>query len=381
MSANVIIFEGQYMADNMRNIDHAKKLTEEAIEILKKASAHRHWKCRETANIDNMLGTISNRLGRLDMGIVRTGIALGRGLVSVTELEQRSQTQANTLSDSLKNNYGFTAQDKNTGADTTLPVMMIPAMIAGKITVSVLQNWFAKVHESIRKFWESFAAKNNPGSSGQTPSPSPTPIPEDSSEPVNIPQSNNVSMTEAYPANFDKALSMTLEYEGGYVWDPYDPGGETNMGITRATMDRAYQQGIVSHDSVKDLTQEEVAKIYYEMYWKPSNADKMPDPLATLYFDTVVLCGGPSGGKRLQNAMNNLGLGEAVIVDGYVGPQTIEELQRQLKTPEDISRMCDALMDDRQAYHNQDTNAWRYLTSWTSRVDKLRNYADNWDYA
>ena len=387
MSASIIIFEGQYMADQMRSINAAKNLTEEAIELLKKSSSHRHWKCPETAEINRVLDVISNRLNHLNMGIIRTGNALGRGLVSFTELEQRSESQAKTLSDQLQENYGFTASDKNTGSDIKLPTMIIPAIPCGTISVVILQNWFNKLHESIKNFWSKFS-----GSTSETTSTSPTPTP--ASAPVSTPQTeNNVipeqnvtqnmsqDMTEAYPPNFDKALSMTLKYEGGYVWDSHDPGGETNMGITRGTLERAYQRGIVSHNSVKDLSQEDVSKIYYEMYWKPSNADKMPDPLATVYFDTVVLCGSDGGGRRLQYAMNNLGLGEPVIVDGYVGLQTIEELQKQLKTPEDISRMCDALLNERQAYHNQDRNAEYYLAGWTNRVNKLRDYANNWNYA
>ena len=36
-------------------------------------------------------------------------------------------------------------------------------------------------------------------------------------------------------ASFDVFLPMLLNFEGGYVDDPNDPGGETNKGITMAT--------------------------------------------------------------------------------------------------------------------------------------------------
>ena len=32
---------------------------------------------------------------------------------------------------------------------------------------------------------------------------------------------------------FKKAIEVILKHEGGYVDDPVDPGGETNMGISR----------------------------------------------------------------------------------------------------------------------------------------------------
>ena len=36
-------------------------------------------------------------------------------------------------------------------------------------------------------------------------------------------------------ASFDLFLPIVLRFEGGYVDDPTDPGGETNKGITMAT--------------------------------------------------------------------------------------------------------------------------------------------------
>jgi lysozyme family protein len=39
-------------------------------------------------------------------------------------------------------------------------------------------------------------------------------------------------------ANFDVCLEMLLEHEGGYVNHPKDPGGETNLGVTRAVYEQ-----------------------------------------------------------------------------------------------------------------------------------------------
>ena len=193
MSANVIIFEGQYMADQVRNMDEAKQLTEEAMEIIKKANQHRNWKCKETAEISNNLSTISNRVQRLHLGIMRTNIALGKGLRSFTELEQRSENQANTLSSNLKNNYGFEATDRNTGADAIVATTIIPAIQGGKITVSVLGTWFKQLQDAIKKFWENFTNRNKNSSTQQpTQTPTPNPVPD----PIAEPRDNNTDVIE-----------------------------------------------------------------------------------------------------------------------------------------------------------------------------------------
>jgi lysozyme family protein len=38
--------------------------------------------------------------------------------------------------------------------------------------------------------------------------------------------------------NFDVCLTMLLKHEGGYVNHPKDPGGETNLGVTRAVYEQ-----------------------------------------------------------------------------------------------------------------------------------------------
>lgn len=126
MSANIIIFEGQYIADQVRNLDKAKQLTEEAMEIIKKANQHRNWKCKETMEISNNLSTISNRVQRLNLGIMRTANVLGRGLRSFTELEQRSDERSARLSENLREQHGFSAQVRGKDEQTKLPVTEIP---------------------------------------------------------------------------------------------------------------------------------------------------------------------------------------------------------------------------------------------------------------
>ncbi len=82
--------------------------------------------------------------------------------------------------------------------------------------------------------------------------------------------------------NFERALKLVLDHEGGYVNDPDDPGGETKYGISK----RAYP----SLD-IKNLTVEQAAGIYWRDYWDACSCDQLAYPMDITVFDTAVNCG------------------------------------------------------------------------------------------
>lgn len=94
---------------------------------------------------------------------------------------------------------------------------------------------------------------------------------------------------------FEKGLDFALQWEGGFVNDPDDPGGATNYGITLRTLRDAGididGDGDVDVDDVRGLDLATVAKIYREKYWNVINADALDPLLAIASFDTAVNCG------------------------------------------------------------------------------------------
>ena len=72
-------------------------------------------------------------------------------------------------------------------------------------------------------------------------------------------------------SNYDKCLETILHHEGGYVNHPKDPGGETNLGVTK----RVYEEHGGTKD-MKDLTVEDVAPIYKKGYWDKMKGDELP---------------------------------------------------------------------------------------------------------
>jgi lysozyme family protein len=96
----------------------------------------------------------------------------------------------------------------------------------------------------------------------------------------------------------DKALEFVLKWEGGYVNDPDDAGGETKYGIAKR---------FFPHLNIKDLTLEQAKEIYDSQYWTRSGCPWIEDyNLATAVFDTAVNCGVGFAVNALELAENNL---------------------------------------------------------------------------
>ena len=93
---------------------------------------------------------------------------------------------------------------------------------------------------------------------------------------------------------FDTAMTAVLGYEGGYVNDPNDPGGETNWGISK----RAYP-----NLDVKNLTRDGAIQIYRRDYWDALGCDRFPSVIAIALFDAAVNQGPVAAVRILQRAL------------------------------------------------------------------------------
>lgn len=116
-------------------------------------------------------------------------------------------------------------------------------------------------------------------------------------------------------ANFESALDHVLAFEGGYVDHPDDPGGATNLGITRATLAR-YHGRPVSKAEVRALDPATAKNIYRRFYWQALRCDEMPAGVDLALFDGGVNQGTGRAARLLQAALK-------VSVDGIIGPVTL----------------------------------------------------------
>jgi lysozyme family protein len=115
--------------------------------------------------------------------------------------------------------------------------------------------------------------------------------------------------------NFDTALKALLKHEGGYVNHPSDPGGMTNLGVTK----RVWEEWVgheVDEKQMRALTPELVAPLYKKKYWDKVCGDELPTGLDLAVFDLAVNSGPGRAAKMLQKVLG-------VTQDGAIGPQTI----------------------------------------------------------
>lgn len=121
-------------------------------------------------------------------------------------------------------------------------------------------------------------------------------------------------------AAFVAVIEHTLDFEGGYVNDIDDPGGETNFGISK----RSYP-----HLDIKNLTRDQAKEIYHDDFWRTINLHKVARHLpnvAAKVFDISVHNGVRNGGRFLQRALNKYKpqTRPTLTVDGIIGQQTLQ---------------------------------------------------------
>lgn len=125
---------------------------------------------------------------------------------------------------------------------------------------------------------------------------------------------------------FRHAVEVVLRHEGGYVYDPRDPGGETMYGISK----RSYP-----HLDIANLTRDQAVEIYRRDWWERYGYGELASlEVATKVFDLAVNTGPGTAHRLLQEAL--VFLGHQLVVDGVLGPKTLaaanaEEPQRLLQ--------------------------------------------------
>lgn len=155
-------------------------------------------------------------------------------------------------------------------------------------------------------------------------------------------------------------VPIILKHEGGYVDHPRDPGGCTNFGITRRTLEGWRREPTNCHD-VRNLTVGEARAIYRAHYWNAIRGDDLHAGIDLVMFDAAVNSGRRRSVEWVQEAVG-------VTVDGAIGPQTLGALRRVNDRADLIRRACAARMSFLRSLNTWDT----FGRGWTRRVESIQ---------
>jgi lysozyme family protein len=160
-------------------------------------------------------------------------------------------------------------------------------------------------------------------------------------------------------SNWDNAFKLMLKSEGGFVNHPSDPGGMTNLGVTKATWENWV--GRESDEAeMRGLTPEKVEPLYKKKYFDAVRGDELPVGLDYLMFDFAVNAGAGRAIKTLQTAVG-------VTPDGGFGPMTMAAVQT-VDPVELIERFSQAKED----FYRSLTTFATFGKGWLNRVADVK---------
>jgi lysozyme family protein len=165
-------------------------------------------------------------------------------------------------------------------------------------------------------------------------------------------------------SNWEQAFKQMLASEGGYVNHPSDPGGMTNLGVTK----RVWEEWVGRESNEKEmrsLTPEMVEPLYKRKFWDACKCDELPTGVDYLVFDFAVNAGPGRSAKILQTAVG-------VPADGGIGPITLAAVKAQDPT-ELIQKFSDAKEDFYRSLITFET----FGKGWLNRVAAVKVKANS----
>lgn len=166
-------------------------------------------------------------------------------------------------------------------------------------------------------------------------------------------------------ASFVPAILKTLRWEGGYVNDPLDKGGETNYGITK----RSYP-----NLDIKNLTLSQAKDIYLKDFWNPLLLNSVKDQnLANNIFDFGVNAGPKRSVIMLQRILREV-FKKTITIDGAMGPKTLEAVA-SVNSSALNNLFGKARAEYYQSLANRDKTQEKFLRGWLNRANDF--FGDN----
>jgi lysozyme family protein len=163
--------------------------------------------------------------------------------------------------------------------------------------------------------------------------------------------------------NFDLALKMILKSEGGFVNHPRDPGGMTNLGVTKKVWEE-WVKHPVDEKAMRALTPELVSPMYKKKYWDAVKGDELPDGLDYLMFDFAINAGPGRAIKTMQKAIGT-------TPDGAIGPKTMQSLKEM-----NPAQLIEKFSVEKESFYRSLPTFQTFGKGWLRRVAEAKDHAE-----
>ena len=163
--------------------------------------------------------------------------------------------------------------------------------------------------------------------------------------------------------NFDSSLAAILEHEGGFVNHPSDPGGMTNLGVTKKVWEEWVGHN-VNEKFMRSLTPAIVSPMYKRKYWDAVRGDDLPDGIDYLMFDFAINAGAGRAIKTMQKVVNT-------VQDGIIGNKTIEAIKKF-----DLDDLIDKFSLAKEEFYKALPTFKTFGRGWLRRVSEAKSHAE-----
>lgn len=127
-------------------------------------------------------------------------------------------------------------------------------------------------------------------------------------------------------ATFDKAITITLQHEGGLSDNPKDPGSITNFGISFTFLKNF--NPAATPDDIRNLTIDKAKNIYRFEFWDKNRYGQINNQsLANQLFDLCVNIGPGMANICMQRAINYANR-SSLVEDGILGSKTLDAINQ-----------------------------------------------------
>lgn len=169
-------------------------------------------------------------------------------------------------------------------------------------------------------------------------------------------------------ADIKKLAPFILKWEGGFVNDPLDKGGATNMGVTIGTWRSVgYDKDGDGDIDVDDLhlldTKDVIERVLRPHYWNRWRADEIKNQSVANILVDWVWASGAHGIRRPQRILG-------VTADGIVGPKTIaavnsmDPMELHFRIKNDRIKFIDEICEKNPSQE-------RFRRGWLNRINSL----------